>query len=420
MYSAIKNLPKDKKYRIAIIIDTAIAIPPTTGVTYRLYYLSLEMIKRGHEILWILGNRNFKSEKNLEELSGTKIRTHLLPNRLFYDAEYVAQILIEEKVDLVQYEIAQTFVSLGAQIRHLTKLPTLLELHDVEATIHNLLGEDEEVPLSKFIQYIAGESADAIVSMTPMDYKTLIDDLGIQKDKMFLAPNGVNVGEFDEIIVDRSENTLLFLGNLFYPPNQKGFIYAADELLPELSKNRSVTLKSIGMVPGSLKEKYKNHRNIEFMGEIKDKAEFISELKSSTIGLCTVFAGSGMKVKILDYSMAGLPVVSTKIGISGYENVDSIIVQDDKEKIVAEILKILEDKIYAERLGTANKERVSALYGWPSVAEKIESALALADNFNMKKMREEKFKPLWLEEGRHEEKVLDSHYVIDKNKIYEK
>ncbi len=423
VYAAIKTSAGDsKKYTIAIIIDTVIAIPPTTGVTYRLYYLSKELIKRGHKILWILGNRNFKTEESLNELSKSGIKIHLLPPNIFYDADYVSSILIKEKVEIVQYEITQTFLTLGLQIRERTKLPTLLELHDIEATLRDTLDRKDESPLMKFLQYIAGEYADAIISMTPTDYDTLVEKIGVQKSKMVLVPNGVSTNDVTISVTKKSKNTLLFLGNLFYPPNQKGFQYIADELMPSLGKNREVILKSIGMVPEELVTKYANRSDIAILGEIKNEQTFVEEVSSSTIGLCTVFAGSGMKIKILDYCLSGLPVISTTIGASGYEEVSSLIVKDSKQEIIEAIEKLLDDNAEATRVGRENQEKILDLYGWPKIAEKFESALALAEDFNLERFKEVTFQPFWMEENRHVVDILGSHFVIDDELIrkYEK
>lgn len=416
IYSGLNTLPKNKKYTIGIVIDTAIAIPPTTGVTYRLYYLSKELARRGYKIIWILGNRNFESKSSLFELSKSDIKTHLLPTKKFYNAKYVSNILIAEKVDVVQYEITQTFVDLGLKIRSLTKLPTILELHDVEATLRETLNRKEESPFMKFLQYIAGEYADAIVCMTPVDYKTLSKTIKIQKERLFLAPNGIGLQKKLENI-KKERDVLLFLGNLFYQPNQKAFIYIAEKIIPELNKTRRVVLKSIGMIPNNLRTRYEDNKNIVILGEIKDKKDFSLQVASSTIGLCTVFAGSGMKVKILDYSLAELPIISTTIGASGYEKMKNLIVVNKKNEIVKEINILLNDSKKAKKIGKNNKKDILKFYSWNSTIKNFERALSLAVNFNITRLKKEQFCPFWLEEKRHKTRVLDDHYTIGKNFI---
>ena len=126
-----------------------------------------------------------------------------------------------------------------------------------------------------------------------------------------------------------------------------------------------------------------------------------------------------MKVKILDYCLAGLPVISTTIGASGYEKVDSLIIKDDKEHIIKAITDLLDDKVRAQEIGRKNREKVVDLYGWSRIAGKFETALALAEDFNLKHFKEEIFQPFWLEEKRHAMDVLNSHFIIENKIIHE-
>ncbi len=69
------KLPRDKKnFRVGIIIDTALSIPPTTGVTYRLYYLSQSLARQGYEQIWFIGNRNFPTPESLNGLKNQEIK----------------------------------------------------------------------------------------------------------------------------------------------------------------------------------------------------------------------------------------------------------------------------------------------------------------------------------------------------------
>ena len=404
-----------KRYVIGVVIDTAMAVPPTTGVTYRLYHLSREMTRRGHCVVWILGNRNFGNRADLHQLSAVGIKIHLLPQKMFYDPECVAGILKKEKVDVVQYEITQTFMDIGLEIRKITGLPVLLEFHDIEATLRETLGRSAESPLMKFLQYAAGEYADSVIAMTPTDMRILIEGIGVQKEKLFLAPNGIENKSVKMDQLERSNNTLLFLGNLFYPPNRKGFDYLVKKILPKLDK--SVTLKSVGMAPPKLKSRYANNGRIRVLGEIKNKSLFEKEVASSTIGMCMLSAGSGMKVKILDYCRFGLPIVTTTIGASGYEGIKSLLVADSISDTIKHIKCLLSNRKYAGRVGEKNRKSARALYGWPRIAKTVENAIALAMNFNMRGTDGYRPRPFWLEEKRHGQAVLKNHYIIDKHGI---
>ena len=78
-------------------------------------------------------------------------------------------------------------------------------------------------------------------------------------------------------------------------------------------------------------------------------------LSSSILALNPVFEGGGRNVKMVDYIMHGLPIISTTIGVRGFDNYDiseAIIVSDNiKEKLQEvvknkELLKSLSENVY--------------------------------------------------------------------------
>ena len=417
----IYSTRNDKKFKIGVIIDTAMSIPPTAGVPYRLYYLSRALAKRGYKQVWFLGNRNFIDKDSLNNLKNNYIKIYVLPPKLFYNAQYLNNVIKKEKIDILQYEITQTFLQLGTELQELNDLPVVLENHDIEASLRTTLGIENEVDYTHFMQFTANQLANISIVMTPLDKQILKDDIGIPEKKIVLAPNGIDE-EFFSKRINKKENILIFLGNIFYPPNQKGLIYCIEKVFPYVKKEvKDVKLKVIGMTPVNILRKYKNKSDIIFCGEIKDNKKFCNELLSSSIGLCIVFAGSGMKVKILNYCASGLPVVSTTIGSSGYENMSSLIIEDEEKELAKVIIKLLKDRRLAQKIGQKNKCDIIKNFHWNNIANKIIDAYNLAHNIknNSGYIKKEIPLPFWMREQRANKKTLNKYYVINKNKIYE-
>jgi len=414
VYSKTLNKSENQKnpFKIAIVIDTAISIPPTNGVTYRLFYLSKKLTEKGHEIIWILGNRNFKDKKSAKILKEVGIKIHLLPEELFYDSEYISKIVQEENVDIVQYEIIQTFIEVGVKVKEVTQIPVVMEMHDIEATLRETLDKDEESPLMNFIQYISGEAADAVVAMTPMDYQTIINEIGTQEEKVFLAPNGLDDSSHINKEINTKDKKIVLLGNMYYLPNQLAMINFAENVLPLLKKEfESVEFKVIGITPPGIVNKYKE--SVNFVGEIGDREKLKAELVDCTLGLCTVSAGSGMKVKVLDYATVGLPVVSSTIGLSGYEKIEGIVVANSNEEVLEKVSNLLRSESLCTDLGKKISKNVMNVFGWGKIVETLESAYCLALQSTIDS-ENEFFRPFWLSEGRHSNDVLQEHLIIEK------
>jgi len=96
-----------KVKKVAILLDGAIEIPPTCGLIYRLFHLSVALGEEGVNIVWIIRNRNFLKKDDFKRLKNYNIRMHVLPDQLFYNIEYITQIIKKESVEIVQFEVTQ-------------------------------------------------------------------------------------------------------------------------------------------------------------------------------------------------------------------------------------------------------------------------------------------------------------------------
>lgn len=405
-----------KNYRVAIIIDTAISNPPTTGLLYKIHYLSKALIKKGHEIIWLIGNRNFISEDQLKEFKVEDIKVHIIPPSLFYNADYMNKILMTERIDIVEYEIAQTFLTLGIQLKKINGIPTVLVLHDIEDELKRTLNEHEKGDLLNYIQYTSAILADAVVSLTFEDQESR-KKAGIPIEKLFLTPIGVEE-DLPYKGVNTRKNILLFLGNLFYKPNTMAVEQLINEIMPLVLKDVPDTkLKIVGMTPEAMISKYSHLDYVHFTGRIDREEEFFNTLGLGTIGLCNVQAGSGMNVKVANYAASGLPVIVTPIGIKGYEEITSLsLVPDDSIAISKEIVNLLKNKNLAKQLGEKNRVLIMQKLSWSSISAEMEKALNYAfysSNNHVK--TEDKIMPIWFEECRDSVQILKKHYIISGN-----
>ena len=415
-------LKPEKKYTIGIIIDSPIVIPPTTGVTYRLYYLSKALSELGYNQVWFIGNRNHKDLNSINLLKNDYVKIHLLPPDKLYNYEYLSSLIKLENIDILQFELSETFLTIAPKLKEINKLPIVLETHDIEASLRESLGRSNEIDLMKFIQYSACSMADAVVVMTPNDYNSLIDDIGINQNKLFLAPNGVNIHN-QTININFDKPVLIFLGNMYYPPNQQGLIFTIENVLPiVLKSNPNIILKIIGMVPDNIRNLYQNE-NVIFTGEITNDIEFRDYLSSGSLGLCILFSGSGMKVKVLDYCINKLPIILTKVGLSGYEkNTSFILVDENADSIANAIINLLSDKDKLISLGEKNCKFAIENFSWDSICNKIIEAYDSAYNFNQDNIFDEMIelpKPFVFEEGRDKDVADTKHFLINKNIIKE-
>jgi len=418
-----EKCPSKKKIILGIIIDTDLDIPPKTGVTYRLYYLSKRLTEKGLGVKIFLCNRNIKIAEDAKKLfSKSNIEFHIVPQQIFYNPTAMELLISRNLVTILQVEDSVSLLRYHSIATNLG-IPICLEMHDVEATLQEKLGfKNADIKLSKAIAYFAASLSSKTICMTEVDKKELINRIGVEANKIFVIPNPIDLREFPHFGPNRKTKNILFIGNMFYWPNQNAAKFILKKLHPALTKKiAGVHFTLAGMIPENLIEIIKNKRNIFATGSTNRLNNF---LKDGTIGICPVTEGSGMKVKILNYCATGLPIITTSIGAMGYENIKSLIIENDLEKYSKLIAALFNDKKKLVLLGKKNREYVKEYYDIEKISKAIigiyKDIVASHLTPKISKNIKNHFKlplPLWLKEKRVKKFLNDQYYIIKNEKI---
>lgn len=166
----------------------------------------------------------------------------------------------------------------------------------------------------------------------------------------------------DRLGIDRDSFVCVFVGSYSYEPNRAAARLIADVLAPAFP---DVEFLLVGRSPPETARS-----NVHAPGYVEDLA---GALRLADIALCPLFAGSGTKLKMLDYFAAGLPVVSTSIGIQGLPVEDGrhVLVQDS----IAEFEQAIERLKNSPRLRTRLARRVRGIaadHAWPTLMAEYE------------------------------------------------
>ncbi|MFH0999510.1 MAG: glycosyltransferase family 4 protein [Bacteroidota bacterium] len=420
----IEYHPSIRKITVGIIIDTGFRIPPLTGVTYRLYYLSKAIQKHGHNVKIFICNRNiFKDNDIRRHIDDSELEIHIIPEKVFYNINQMLDVIKKNNIDVVQVEDIQSAM-IFSKITTVLGIPLITELHDIEATLKSHLHYNSK-DIRKSLKYtkLACDASDSLVCMTKFDNSELLDKIGIKKDKITLLPNPIDTKAFPYVGPALAIKKIIFIGNMYYPPNMR----AACTIVEKISKNVLKDFKNIhfelaGMVPKNLKSKLQN-KHVKFAGAVKDLTSFLSK---ATIALCPVTEGSGMKVKILNYCAAGIPIITTNLGRSGFEPIKSLIVEDNIEKYPNIIKKLLTNN---ERILTISKQirrQVMEHYDIDFIAKKViklyRKTLRIHQDSNKNdfNITKSKLKLLWHSEKRIKHFSNPHYYVIKNGKIFTK
>lgn len=418
-----KQLPKEVS--IGIILDTVFTIPPKTGVCYRLYYLSKELVRKGVKVKLFLCNRNYGTDEEVRALSEERdLEIHLIPEKIFYNPKSLLGILKLAKIDAIQFEDSETAILLGRYLKDKLNVLLFLELHDDETTLKRSIGDYKysDIKLTNFVHYASGEAADLVIAMTEGDQRRFVD-IGISAAKITLAPNGTDPKLFRYYGPNLKKKNIVFVGNMFYPPNRQAAEIILKKILPKL---RFYNFKAtfVGMAPKELTNKYIKNETVTFTGFIGD---INRELKRATIALCPVVAGSGMKVKILNFAAAGLPIISSSIGANGYEKLSDIILEDNFDKYPQIIRKLVRNARWAKKIGSQNRNNVVRYFSWNKIAKELSNTYKIfIANYRYSLYKKSGAatvdipKPFWLSEKRVAVNKNLNYYVVKKGKISKK
>ena len=167
-------------------------------------------------------------------------------------------------------------------------------------------------------------------------------------------------------------DTVVFFGSQAYAPNADGILHFLDHIWPRLLAQRpAARLRIIG--PGAPPAVLaRRAANVEVAG-------FVEDLRPHLAGASAIIAplrlGGGTRLKILEALAMGLPVVSTRLGAEGLAARDGVelLLADEPADFAAAVVRVLEDRALAARLGQSARALVERRYSWKAAAQAWEA-----------------------------------------------
>ena len=162
-----------------------------------------------------------------------------------------------------------------------------------------------------------------------------------------------------------------FMGSLSYQPNSTSINIYLNRVHPIVKKEiPDIKFYIIGKdCPEWLMQQSKLDNSIKIIGFVKDVRSYIC---NADVCIAPIVAGSGTRLKILEYMAMGKPVVSTSIGAEGLEveNNRNILIADEWNRFAGIIVELLNSNCLSEKIGLNGRSLVEEKYDWKSIAEK--------------------------------------------------
>lgn len=203
-------------------------------------------------------------------------------------------------------------------------VPVIYEAHNMESAMkaRTLSGHGDCSALLQLVERVEGEAcavADRVVCVSEEDRRLFAQQ--VDPAKLVLVRNGVdtdpyvNGGEPDAEIrrLFHGRAVAVFMGSA-HPPNLDAVRFIVEELAPRQPAVAFVIL-------GASCERFRDRpvpSNVLLCGVVSDEGK-ARLLKAADVAINPMASGGGSSLKVAEYLAAGLPVLSTEVGLRGYE-----------------------------------------------------------------------------------------------------
>ncbi|MGH3623497.1 MAG: glycosyltransferase family 4 protein [Sciscionella sp.] len=281
----------------------------------------------------------------------------------FYAPAALARVLGQDAVDFLVLCEAESLVAIGRELAGLLDARLVYDMHDDDAAVAATVGEPPEtVQTHATTQRVALRTADNVIVSTHNE-EALAARAGVPAPRTALLPNGADPNQGHCWGSDVDAATLVFVGNLYYQPNARAVDAIRSTILPALRADAfDVRARIVGRGPAALT---RSGPGIEFTGRV----DTINQaLEGTALALAPLAAGSGAKMKVLDYLAAGLPVLGTREAVTGLPAEHTgVIVEDDLHAWPARIAALLRDPAALDQMGRAGRRCIERELSWQHI-----------------------------------------------------
>ena len=297
----------------------------------------------------------------------------LLSNFLFSDTPYdlarfrsrefslILQTVIKKgNFDIIQCE-GLLFSGYLEEIRAVTSAPVILRAHNVEHRIREMTASQTDRIIEKYYlknlaarlmrtEANAANRFDAIVPISGPDMEWFTTTAP-GKPVIKIETGVDSITSPDSVSSDNRR--VGFIGSLDWRPNAEGLIWFLRQVWPYVSKRMpAASLHIAGINAPEKVRKQLTGRNVFFEGEVPDAHTFTS---SMSVMIAPLFAGSGMRIKILEAMSLGKAVVATPVAAEGLPLTDrkDIMIASDQFMFSSALIELLGRPDLREQVSSA-------------------------------------------------------------------
>lgn len=213
----------------------------------------------------------------------------------------------------------------------------------------------------------------SLVTTISADDQNRLRQISVRNPQLIqVVKNGVNPQLLDFTQNDdKIPNSIVFWGNLSFPPNYQAVTYFHDNVYVPYLRRLGIKWYIVGGgARDDIKALAKDNPDIELTGFIADLAGFVSKIP---VMINPMISGSGLKNKVLEAFALRCAVVSTDMGASAIEadpGVHYLLSQSPKD-MAEKVTKLLNDDHLRDELSDRAYQFVSKNYRWEIIGKRL-------------------------------------------------
>ncbi len=291
----------------------------------------------------------------------------------------VGELVAHENFDAVVCDFAASGVNMpsleGAVLFQHNVETTIFERHAEHAAtpLHRKFYELQVRRMRAYEEKVCRESAH-VIAVSPIDAQRMRDMFGITH--VSDVATGVDVDYYRNPGTHAPTTDFVFVASMDWLPNVDGILWFAEAILPLLRRHKpDCSVAIVGRRPDPrLLALAQSDPLITVTGTVADVRPY---LWSSRVSILPLRIGGGTRMKVYEAMAAGLPMVSTTVGMEGLACVPGrdILVGDTPSAFAQQCVTLLDDPALGRTIAASALRLVEDECSWDAVSRQFEDVL---------------------------------------------
>ncbi len=388
-----------------LVVDHYLPAFDRSSGEHRSFELLKLLARAGHQVTFLARNGEFQQRYKLE-LQRIGIETFATgaerpgvrdygPHTLTFDFDKFLQERQFTLAILARYEVAQIYLPLIR--KHSVRLPVVVDTVDVhflraarKATLYakeDMHRTADEMKDSELLMY---RLADGVIAVSEEDAAVLRMELGLEKP-LWVVPN------IHEMTQDpppfQKRDGLLFVGNFVHPPNPDAMLHFRSRIWPEIRRELpNVKLYIIGSTSLQYASAFAGD-GVKVIGYVPNTVPFLNTCR---VSISPLRYGAGMKGKIGEALVHGLPVVTSTVGAEGFSMVPGrhALIADDPEQFAKAVIRLYSDEALWNEISRNGRALIRDHFTPDALQERIETMVKVICGLHRHDLQAENFPAL--------------------------